>query len=135
MDVVTINNISLFYLVKQIDSMLAWVYTVLDHSTSCAIFSFLSHFTSCVTSCGTYALQRGMCLFSGEFGVVFHQDKTFRLVENTIRKVKSLQKITVDTQVMRHLNLKFNSSNSNSLENNNIQISTVSFLAVNFKSV
>ena len=34
---------------------------------------------------------------------------------------------------MRHLNLKFNSSNSNSLENNNIQISTVSFLAVILK--
>lgn len=44
MDVVTINYISLFYLVKQIDSMLAWVCTVTDHSTSCAIFSFLSHF-------------------------------------------------------------------------------------------
>ena len=44
MDVVTINNISLFYLVKQIDSMLAWVCTVIADSTSCAIFSFLSHF-------------------------------------------------------------------------------------------
>ena len=74
MDVVTINYISLFYLVKQIDSMLAWVCTVTDHSTSCAIFYHI--FTSCVTSCGTYALQRGMCLFSGEFGVVFHLDKT-----------------------------------------------------------
>ena len=76
MDVVTINNISLFYLVKQIDSMLAWVCTVIDHSTSCAIFRFYHIFTSCVTSCGTYALQRGMCLFGGEFGIVFHQDKT-----------------------------------------------------------